>query len=76
VGTFERENVLRMFGGIKANGNWRKRYNKELIQLFGNLDILSFVRISQLNWIGHVKIMDSERKLSEVFKIIIPREVD
>jgi len=24
------------------------------MQLFGDLDILPFVRISQLNWIGHV----------------------
>jgi hypothetical protein len=29
--------------------NWRKRYNKELTQLFGDLDVLSFVRISRLN---------------------------
>jgi hypothetical protein len=28
-----------MFGGIKVNGNWRKRYNEELMQLFGDLDI-------------------------------------
>jgi len=32
------------------------------MQLFGYLDILSFVRISPLNWIGHVNRMDSERK--------------
>ena len=55
-----------MFGGIKANENWRKRYNKELMQLFGVLGILSFVRISQLNWIGYVNRMDSEIKVSQV----------
>jgi hypothetical protein len=32
-----------MPGGIKVNGNWRKRYNKQLMQLFGDLDTLSFV---------------------------------
>jgi hypothetical protein len=32
-------------------------YNIELIQLFGDLDIFSFVRISRLNWIGHVNIL-------------------
>jgi len=37
------------------------------MQLFGHLDILSFVRISQLNWIGHVNKMDSKRKVSQVF---------
>ena len=29
------------------------------MQLFGDLDTLSFVRISQLNWIAHVSRMDS-----------------
>jgi hypothetical protein len=29
-----------MFGGIEINENWRQRYNKELMQLFGDLDRL------------------------------------
>jgi len=45
----------------------RKLYNKELMQLFGNLDTLPFLRISRLNWIGHVNGMDSKRKESHVF---------
>jgi hypothetical protein len=56
-----------MFGGIKANEKWRKRYNKELMQLVGDLDILSIVRISPLNWIGRVNRMDSKRKVDQVF---------
>jgi len=35
---------------------------KELLQLFGDLDIISFVRISLLNWICHVTRMNSTRK--------------
>jgi hypothetical protein len=37
------------------------------MQLFGNLDILSIVRLSRLNWIGHVNRMDSKRKVSQAF---------
>jgi hypothetical protein len=37
------------------------------MQLFGDLDILSFVRINRLKWIGHVNRMDSKRKVSQVF---------
>jgi len=59
-----------MFGGIKVNENWRKRYNKELVQLFGVVYVLSFFRISRLNWIGHVNRMGSKRKVIQVFKII------
>ena len=32
------------------------------------LDIFSFLRISQLNWIGHVNRMNSKRKVSQMFK--------
>ena len=41
--------------------------NKELMQLFGDLDTLSFVRKSWLNWIAHVNRMDSKRKVNQVF---------
>jgi hypothetical protein len=37
------------------------------MQLFGVLAILSFVRASGLNWIGHVNRMDRKRKLGQVF---------
>jgi hypothetical protein len=56
-----------MFWGIKINENCKKLYNKELIQQFRDTDLLSFVRISQLNWIGQVNRMDSKRKVSPVF---------
>jgi hypothetical protein len=48
--------------------NLGKLYNKEIIQLFGDLDILSFVRKSLLSWIGHINRMNSKRKVSQVFK--------
>jgi hypothetical protein len=38
------------------------------MQLFGDLDILSFIRISRLNWISYVNGMDSKRKVNQVFK--------
>ena len=53
--------------GIKINENWIKQCSKELIQLFGDLDVLPFVRTSQLNWIGHINKMDPKRKVSQVF---------
>jgi len=38
-----------MFGGTKINENWRKGYNKELMQMLGDLDILSFGITTRLN---------------------------
>jgi len=37
------------------------------MQLLGKSDVLSFVRIRQLNWIGHVNRMGCKRKASQVF---------
>jgi hypothetical protein len=38
-----------------------------LKQVFGDLDILSFVRIGRLKWIGHVNRMENKRTASQVF---------
>jgi hypothetical protein len=54
-------------GGINLNATWRMRYNKELTQLYGVLDVLPFVRKGLLNWIGRFNTMDSKRKVSQVF---------
>ena len=36
LATLYRKVLRRMSGGIKVNENWRKRYNKELVQLLGD----------------------------------------
>ena len=38
------------------------------MQLSGDLDILSCVRISWLEWIGQANRMDSKRKVSQIFE--------
>ena len=42
-----------------------KAIQYRIMQLFGDLDILSFVRTSRLNWTGNVNRMDSKK--SQVF---------
>jgi len=44
--------------------NWRKQYSKDLMQLFGDLDVLLSVRTHRLYWSDHVNKMDSK---SQVF---------
>ena len=72
LATLEKSVLRRMFGGIKVNANWRKWCNKELMQLFGDLDVLSLVRtivcigvVMLTEWIVEVKYLT-----------IILREVD
>jgi hypothetical protein len=59
---YERKVLRRMFGRIKLSEKWRNRSNKDLLQLFGDLDIFSFVRISRWIWIGHINRPESKRK--------------
>jgi len=42
---------------MTVNENWRQRYNKELMQVFWELDILSFVSTCCLNWISLVNTL-------------------
>ena len=74
LAAFEGKVLRGMFWGIRVNENWRKRYIKEFMQLFRDLDILSDVRLSRLNWIRYVNRMDSKIKASQISIVI--REVD
>jgi len=60
-----------MFGGVKLYEKWRKGYNKELMHLFGDLSILSFVSVSRLDWIGlaNTRTVDSTGNVNQVKKV-------
>jgi hypothetical protein len=60
---FERNILRRIFGAVKINNQCRSRNNNELKQLYDDLDIVSFIRISRLKWIGHVNRMDDKLKV-------------
>jgi hypothetical protein len=45
------------------------------MQPFGDLDILLFVRIGWLNWIGHVNRVDINKRVVKFLKIIL-KEAD
>jgi hypothetical protein len=37
------------------------------MQLYGDLEIVSFIRINRLRWIGYVNRMDNKRMVYQVF---------
>ena len=65
LAAFEKKVFRRIVGGIKVSEKWRKQYNTELMQLFG--DTLSLVGGSQLKKIDLVNRMESKRKVSQAF---------
>jgi hypothetical protein len=45
------------------------------MQLYGDLDIVSFIRINRLRWIGYANRMDNKRMVYQIFAIKL-EEVD
>lgn len=73
--TYSRRNskqkILRqIFGPVRENGTWRRRYNFELYKLYNELDIVKFIKIRRLDWAWHVVRMQDDRVAKRVFKFI------
>jgi hypothetical protein len=66
---------MKILGAIKLNSCWRRQHNKELMQLYGDLDTVSFISINRLRWIGHVNRTDNKRMVYQVFLLINLKEV-
>ena len=47
-----------MYGPICQKGQWQKRYNRELEQLYNEPNIVNIIKPSRLRWVGHVLRMD------------------
>ena len=52
---------------MKINDIWRRRNNSELMNLYEDVDITSFIRLSRLRWVHHVNSMDKESKVYNIF---------
>ena len=40
---------------------FERRYNHELYQLYNEPDIVRYIKINRLRWLGHVQRMEEER---------------
>ena len=65
---FERKILRKIFGPVKDNGEYRRRMNHELYELYPDIDVVKVIKISRLRWLGHVSRMaetDPARKIFE-----------
>ena len=58
---FERRILRGIFGPVKEQNVWRRRYNFEIEKLYGEPNIVSTIKINRLRWLGHVTRMEGER---------------
>jgi hypothetical protein len=67
LGIFERKILRCIFGAVQENGQWRRRYNFELYELYYEPDLTKYIRINRLHWAGHVMRMSDDRITKRVF---------
>ncbi|XP_066905991.1 uncharacterized protein [Halyomorpha halys] len=51
---WERRVVRKIFGAVKEEHRWRIRSIEEIMELYGEPDIIWAIKKSRLRWLGHV----------------------
>ncbi|PSN57371.1 hypothetical protein C0J52_02905, partial [Blattella germanica] len=46
--------------------NWRIRYNNELYELYNEINLETYVKLTRLRWLGHVVRMDNNRRVKMI----------
>jgi len=67
IGSFERKILRKIFGPINVNGVWGQRHNRELYELYDETDLVTWIKIQRLRWLGHVVRMNDDAPARAVF---------
>ena len=57
-----------IFGTMREGEQWRRRYNFELAQNYGEPSIVAVVKVQRLRWAGHLARMSVNRAPSTLFR--------
>jgi hypothetical protein len=55
---FERKILRKIYGLIQEGDTWRIRNNEELNRVIKEEDIVKFIKVQRIRWLGHVKRME------------------
>jgi hypothetical protein len=58
---FERKILRRIYGSINENEQWICGYNTDIYELYGDIEIVNYVKLRRLQWTRHVIRMSEER---------------
>ncbi|PRD32887.1 UNVERIFIED_CONTAM: hypothetical protein NCL1_19112 [Trichonephila clavipes] len=78
ISIYERKILRFIFGGIQEKGTWR-RSNLELYHSYKESDIVNFIKMQLIKWLGHVVKMNKDHTTKKVFNsrpIVTPRKAD
>jgi len=65
---FERKVLRCIFGAKQENEIWRKRYNYEIYEAFNEQNIVNYIKVKRLAWVGHLMSMNNDKTLLKIFK--------
>jgi len=66
--TWERKILRKIYGPTKENGQWRIKTNAELITKYKSQDIVTVIKITRMEWLGHVIRMNETRSVKKTFE--------
>ena len=67
LGVFERKILRKIYGPICVNGEYRRRMNQELYELYPDMHIVKRIKIQRLRWLGHVGRMSEDTPALKAF---------
>ena len=67
--TWERKILRKIFGGVKSTeGEWRRRTNQEVMNLYRRPRITQKIRAQRIRWLGHITRMPGQRIAKRVLE--------
>ena len=66
LGVFKGKILRKIFGPVCVDGEYRIRWNDELYELYGDIDVCRRINAQRLRWLGHVARMEDETPARKV----------
>jgi len=64
---FEREIFRGMYGAEYGNGEWENRTNREIEGMSKGENIVKWIKVQTMSWLGHIERMEEDRMPKKIF---------
>ena len=64
---FERKILTKILGPNNENDIWRIKTNQELDDIIKHKNIINFIRVQRLSWLGHIERMQGTRTVKAIY---------